>query len=221
MEPRQIEKVFDYEEDIEELGKKLDKNNRERFSKEETDSMFIASTDVIEDLNNLEIEEIDFSDHLGKIKEQALKEEMLFASEEFDIFGGITEDKTKISSLGNTKHREIEKSKFRLLEINKNTESEQYKNTLNEISTYLDSAINKAEFGAKLNAFFASTGALNNQKYAILYINPKNALDTLKECEKINLYNLKLNENTKAVALTNIIYYDNTNETLPVRNECV
>jgi len=51
---------------------------------------------------------------------------MLFSSEDFDIFGGMTEDKTKINTLGNTKHREIKKSKFRLLEINKNTTNEQY-----------------------------------------------------------------------------------------------
>ena len=121
----QIEKTFDYQEDIEELGKKLDKKNREKLTKEECDSLFLANTDILEDINALaNKEKQDFTEHLEKIKQEALKEEMLFASEEFDIFGGMTEDKTKISTLGNTKHREIKKSKFRLLEINKNTENE-------------------------------------------------------------------------------------------------
>ena len=57
---------------------------------------------------------------------------------------------------------------------------------------------------------------LNNQKYSILYINPKNALDTLKNEDKVNLYNIRLKEKTKAIALTNIIYYDNANLTLPI-----
>lgn len=219
-EPRKIEKVFDYEEDIEEIGKKLDKQNREKFSKEECDSIFLTSTDILDDINTIKIEKTgDFTEHIEEIKKQALKEEILFSSEEFDIFGGITEDKTKIRSLGNSKHREIEKSKYRLLEINKNTENEQYIKTLEEVNKYLDGAIEKAKFGMKLNGFFASTGALNNQKYNILYIEPENALDTLKDCEKINLYNINLNENTKAIALTNIMYYDNSNKTLPIRNE--
>ena len=206
---------------MEELGKKLDKQNREKLNKEECDSIFIASTNVLEDINALKIEEkTDFESSIKEIKEEALKEEVLFASEEFDIFGTITKDKTKISNLGNTKHREIKKSKFRILETNKNTENEEYVNVLKEITENLDRAIEKAEFGTSLNAYFVSTGVLNNEKYSILYINPENALEVLKDEEKINLYNIKLNKKAKAIALTNIIYYDNSNQTLPVRNEC-
>ena len=70
-----------------------------------------------------------------------------------------------------------------------------------------------------MNAYFASTGVLNDEKYSILHINPENALETLKDEEKINLYNIKLTKKAKAIALTNIIYYDNGNQTLPLRNE--
>ncbi|MCI8621543.1 MAG: hypothetical protein HFJ50_07580 [Clostridia bacterium] len=217
---RQIEKVFDYNEDMEELGKKLDKQNREKLNKEECDSIFIASTNVLEDINTLKSgKEANFKGALKEIKEEALKEEVLFASEEFDIFGTMTKDKTQISTLGNTKHREIKKSKFRILEINKNTKNEEYIETLKEITNNLDSTIDKAEFGANLNAYFASTGVLNDEKYSILHINPENALETLKDEEKINLYNIKLTKKAKAIALTNIIYYDNGNQTLPLRNE--
>lgn len=212
-----IEKTFDYEEDLEEFGKQQDKKNRQVYVKEERDSIFLASTEVLNDINELKNEENkDFENRIEELKEEALKEEMLFASEEFDIFGGITEDKTKVNTLGNTKHREIKKSKFRLLEINKNTENSDYIKTLEQTIRRLESALDKAEFGMKLNAFFASTELLNDQKYEILYVNPQNALDTLKDAEKINLYNIKLNEKTKAIALTNIMYYENTNRTLPL-----
>lgn len=213
---RNIEKTFDYDEDMEALGKKLDKQNRNNLSKEECDSIYIASTNVLEDINALKYEKKEeFTEKLQEIKKEALEEEMLFSSEEFDIFGTMTEDKTKISTLGNTKHREIKKSKFRLLEINKNTENSQYVETIKEVTNNLDNALEKAKFGTKINAYIASTGVLNNQKYSILYINPQNALDTLKDVDKINLYNIKLNEETKAIALTNIIYYENSNKTLP------
>lgn len=214
---RKLEKAFDYEEDMEELGKKLDKRNREVFSKEERDSLYIAETDVLEDINELRSgEDRDFTEHIEKIKQEALEEEVLFSSEDFDIFGGMTEDKTKINILGNTKHREIKKSKFRILDINKETKNEQYLETLKNVMSYIESGIEKSELGVKLNIFFASTSALNNQKYSILYINPQNAIDTLKDQDKINLYNIKVTEKTNGVALTNIIYYDNNNITLPI-----
>lgn len=216
-EPRKIEKKFDYKEDGEEVGKKLDKQNRSLLYKEECDSVFIASTDVLDDIIRLREEERpDFSEHIEEIKRQALEEEMLFESEDFDIFGSMTEDKTKINSLGNTKHREIKKSKFRLLEINKNTSNDQYTENLISIAFNLDKAIDSARLGMPLHVFFASTGALNNKTYSVLHLDPKNALDRLKEEEKVNLYSLKLTEKTKAIALTNIIYYDNSNLTLPL-----
>ena len=187
------------------------------MSKEECDSIFIASTNVLENINELKSgKKLGFKRKLKEIKEEALQEEMLFSSEEFDIFGGITEDKTKLSTLGNEKHREIKKSKFRILEINKNTENEKFIEVLEEIEKNLRRALNKAKFGMKLNAFFASDAPLNNQTYSILYMNPQNAIDTAKEVDKINLYSIKLKEKTKAIALTNIIYYDNTNRTLPL-----
>lgn len=218
---RNIEKTFDYEEDLEELGKKLDKKNREKLSKEECDSLYISSNpEILEDINAVKLEENqDFSTHIEKIKEEALKEEILFSSEEFDIFGGITEDKTKINTLANTKHREIKRSKFRILDINKKTENSDYVENLKQIDKYIEEALEKQEIGTKINVFYASTNVLKNQKYNILYINPQNALDTLKEEEKINLYNIKLNEKTNVIALTNSIYYENSNKTLPLRNE--
>ena len=35
---KKIEKSFDYEEDIEDLGRKLDKSNRDKFTEEEFDT---------------------------------------------------------------------------------------------------------------------------------------------------------------------------------------
>lgn len=213
----EIEKVFDYVEDMEEIGKKLDRKNRETFSKDEFDSIFITDTESLEDINSLRNNEKEnFEERIESLKQEALKTEILFASEEFDIFGSMSEDKTKINILGNTKHREIKKNKFRILDITKNTKNEQYVKRLQEIIVSLDKSIEKAKFGFNLKAFYASTDVLNNNDYNLLYINPKNALEKFKNFDKVNLYNIKLKENTKAVALTNIAYYDNTNKTLPI-----
>lgn len=213
----EIEKTFDFEEDIEDLGKKLDKINREKFSKEELDAIFIASTEILGDINAYKNSEQDnFDDRIKDLKEEALKNEILFASEDFDIFGGMSEDKTKVNTLGNTKHREIKKNKLRILEINKNTNNDQYTNHLKEIIKNLDEATKKAKFECKLHVFYASENPLNNTGYNVLHINPKNAINEVKGDNRINLYNIKLKEDSKAIALTNIAYYDNSNKTLPI-----
>ena len=53
---RKIEKTFNYEEDIEEFGKKLDKIQRNNLSKEDTDSVYIATTDLIDIINKVVID---------------------------------------------------------------------------------------------------------------------------------------------------------------------
>ena len=195
----------------------MDKTNREKLSKEDFDNVYISETNILEDINLLRNEEkTDFDKSIENIKQEALKTEMLFSSEDFDIFGAISEDKTKINTLGNTKHREIKKSKFRILDITKNTQNEQYVKRLREIIKGLDRALDKASFGYNLNAYCASSYPLDTKNYNILYINPTNALEELKNSDKINLFNIRLNEKTKAIPLTNIIYYDNTNRTLPL-----
>lgn len=214
---KQIEKSFDYEEDIEDLGKKLDKVNRDIFTEEEFDNIFMTDTNILKDINSLRNgEQEKFKESIDALKKEALSTEILFASEEFDIFGSMSEDKTKINTLGNTKHREVKKNKFRILNITKNTNNEQYVENIKRIIESLDRSLEKAKIGVKLNAFYASTENLNTKDYNILYINPKNALEELKEYDKINLYNIKLNEKTKGIALTNIAYYNNNNKTLPL-----
>ena len=195
----------------------MDKANREKLSKDDCDNLFISETSALEDINLLRNEEQeDFTKSIENFKQEALKTEILFSSEDFDIFGAISEDKTKINTLGNTKHREIKRSMFRILDITKNTQNEQYVKRLREIIKGLDKTLDNFSFGYNLNAYCASSSPLDTNNYNILYINPKNALESVKNSEKINLFNIKLNEKTKAIPLTNIIYYDNTNRTLPL-----
>ncbi len=215
---KEIEKSFDYEEDIEDLGRKLDKNNRTNYTEEELDSIFVTSdANVLKNINSLRSEENEeFKESIDALKKEALSTEILFSSEEFDIFGSMSEDQTKINVLGNIKHREIKKNKFRILNITKNTKNTQYVEKIKEIMSDIDKTLDKAKFGVKLKAFYASTENLNTRDYNILHINPKNALEEVKGCNKINLYNIKLNEKTKGIALTNIAYYNNNNKTLPL-----
>ena len=127
---KKITRVFDYEEDIEKLGKAMDNLQRKVLSKSETDSIYIASTNLITILNQVKNNEIgpkEIEANLKELKKEAIQEKTLTQKDEFDIFGGITQDLSKISQIKNQRHREIAKDKFSILDINKNTKQIGYK----------------------------------------------------------------------------------------------
>lgn len=66
---KKITKVFDYEQDLEQLGKTMDKMQRKLLRKEETDSLYITTTNVLELLNKIKL-----NDYVPKDIETALKE---------------------------------------------------------------------------------------------------------------------------------------------------
>ena len=121
---KRITKVFDYEEDIEKFGKMMDKIQRKLLKKQETDSVYIAATNLIEILNKVKNNEVspkEITASLNKLKKEAIQEKALTEKEEFDIFGGMGQASSKISKIKNKRHREVEKDKFNILDISKAT----------------------------------------------------------------------------------------------------
>ena len=218
---RKIEKTFNYEEDIEEFGKKLDKIQRKNLGKEDTDSVYIATTDLIDIINkvknnNFSPDEIEKS--LKNLKKEA-KELKSLNEEEYDIFGNIIEDTTKIRKINNKKHRELPKDKFNILEINKNTRTIGYKLGLQLIIVNLLKALEKGIIPESLPVYKAiNDGELDNKEINVFNINPENEMkEAIKtDGNSINLYKLNLKEGIKGIGFTNIIFYDNQNKTLPV-----
>ena len=60
--------------------------------------------------------------------------------------------------------------------------------------------------------------AKNLDKFNIFRINPEDAITKFKNSKEkeTNLYKINLKEDNKVLALTNIIYYFNSNKTLPL-----
>ena len=82
------------------LEKKLDRMQRKNLSKEQIEATFIATTNVIEILNKIKTNNImpeDIERSLREIKKEAVDEKSL--AEEYDIFGNLIEDNTKIKRL--------------------------------------------------------------------------------------------------------------------------
>jgi len=217
---KRIEKIFDYEEDFEELGKKLDRMQRKNLSKEEIDATFIASTNVVGILNKIKTNDImpeDIEKSLKEIKKEAVDEKSL--TEEYDIFGNLIEDNTKIKKINNKKHRELPRDKYNILDVNKNTKQIGYKLTLQSIIKNITSALEKGVIPESLPVYKAVLDdKLNNKEINVFNINPEDEIKDamIEDGNKINLYKINVKEGTNGVAFTNIIFYDNQNKTLPL-----
>ena len=218
---KRIEKTFNYEDDLEEFGKKLDKIQRKNLTKEDTDSVYIATTNLAEVLNKIKTNNIlpeEIEKSLKDLKAEA-KELKSLDEEEYDIFGNVIQDTTKIRKINNKKHRELPKDKFNILEVNKNTKQIGFKLVLQSIIQNITKALEKGVIPESLPVYKAiNENILNNKGINVFNINPENEMKeaSMAYGNNINLYKLHIKEGTKGIGFTNIIFYDNQNKTLPV-----
>ena len=217
-----ITKIFDYEEDIEDFGKYMDKLQRKELTQEELDSIYITTTNVVDlltDVRNGETTPKEIESSLKELKEEAENEKSLLEKEEFDIFGGISTDSRKMKTLSNQKHRELSKDKFEILEINKTTKTLGYKLTLERINEKIKLALEKIKIDEDISVYVSSIDKkLNINDINICNLNPENEIAEAVEHKenKIEFYKINLKKGTNAIAYTNIMCYDNKNKTLPV-----
>ena len=219
---KKVTKVFDYNEDIEKFGKTMDKVQRKSLTKSETDSIYLTTTNILPILNKIKNNKIlpkDIENNLKDMKKEAKENNALNAVEEFDIFGGIAQDGTKVSKIANKNHRENAKDKFNILEINKNTKQIGFKLSLEKIIANLKTAMNKVVVPEEIPVYKAiGENNLDDRKINIFDINPEKEIQEAikKENNKINFYKIDLKEGSNAISYTNCIFYDNQNKTLPV-----
>lgn len=219
---KRITKVFDYEEDIENFGKMMDKMQRKVLNKQETDSVYIATTDLIEIANKVKNNEVspkEITASLNKLKKEAIHEKALSEKDQFDIFGSIGQAGSKISKINNKRHREVEKDKFSILDINKETKQIGYKLALEKIIETIKGAMNKVTILENVPVYKArQEELLDEREFNVFNINPEMEM---KQCisqgdGKINFYKINLKRGTNAISFTNSIFYDNQNKTLPI-----
>ena len=114
-------KEFDYKEDIELLGKSLDKMQLKNLTKEERESIFIATTNLIDILNKVKLNEV-----MPKEIEASLKE-LKKQQKENEILENIDDDENEIfiknikEELKSEKNKQNMRDKFKILEIEKGT----------------------------------------------------------------------------------------------------
>jgi hypothetical protein len=217
-----IKKAFDFEMDFETLGVSVDKTQRVKLSKEETDSIFIANTELIEMINllrsgNMDKQKMEAS--LKCLKDEFNKNRLYIDSEVFDIFGNVDNDSRKIKYIGSKSHRENEKSKFRILNINKKIDVFDFTERLLSIISYLDGAMPKmtSKYEMPLYKVVPITDNIHENDFSVFDINIESELKNYQDSGEgaVNLIKLNFKEDMPLLYYSNIIYFDNTNQTLP------
>ena len=230
---RILQKTFDYETDIEDLARYLDSKQRENLSHNQLDAMFAANS-VLDGINIVSKNELSKEDTesleklLSSLKEEYKENIEKIEKKDFDIFGNISEDKTKIKTLKNNKHREIEKDKFKVLNVNLETTLEEFINKLKELKTYLEEEEDKVEIPYDLPLYKASNEKILPEGFNKFSISPFETLDELEKIEtskETYLYKINVEKSTKLAVYSNIVFFENTNKTLPlgmdVSKECL
>ena len=221
-ENKTIKKVFDFEMDFENLGIQMDRLQRRKFSKEEMDSIFIAKGKLIDILNNLrnnQMDEKQLKTALQKLREEFNNDRLYINEEMFDIFGNITDDNRKTKYIGSRSHRENEKSKYKILNVNKDIDVFDFTERLQVIRTYIEGAIPKvtADFDMTLYKVIQIPHQLNENNLEIMNINIERELEEYEDKGEgaLNLLKINFKEGMPLIYYSNIMFYDNTNQTLP------
>lgn len=227
-EKEKIGKSFVFEEDMESLGKQMDELQRRKFSKNETDAIFavqhaMRSCQILiktnsKDLSQKELMEI--QEELETLKSEYTEDIETIELKDFDVFGGMIEDNTKVKTLHNEKHREIEKDKYKVLNITPNTEVEVFIDHLRNSLKLVKEAFCKITTPFEMPIYIAKA---EQGEIASLNIANLNATEELyksvskiQEGKRLYFYVIQLPKDAPLVYDTNIIQYDNFNQTLPM-----
>ncbi len=218
-----LKKAFDLETDLEDLGVKVDTIQRKKLSREETDSVFIAKTEVLELINMLRENELNkhaLEDVLIDLKNEFNDNRLYIDSESFDIFGNVGDDSRKVKYIGSRSHRENEKSKFKILNVNKKIDVFDFTEKLQSIITYIEGAIpkGKAEYDFSLYKVSQITEQVKEDSFDVYNLDVEKALEEYKDDGEgaLNLIKLNYKEGLPLLYYSNIMLFDNNNQTLPI-----
>ena len=202
-----IRKSFDIETDLDDLKEELDRDVRKKLNAEEKEKVFLATTTALRDINLLLNGKNIPNGHLEDLKEELEKNRK-------DLAFSVTQKTKQESSNTNFEHREAERNKFSVLNIDEDTTQEEYENCIKEAIAIINNAKEKITTNIELPLYLIDKGELPNG-FAIFSIDPT---EEIKRCEegKVNVYKIVINEETKYIPLTNIIYFTNLNQTLPL-----
>ncbi len=218
-----LKKSFNIEYDLESLGQKVDQMQRKKLSREEMDSLFVAKSEVLPIMNLLRdgnMDQMAIENCLSDLIEKYNSSKYHLDNESFDIFGNVTDDNRKVKYIGSKSHRENEKNLYRVLNVNQKIDVFDFTEKVQILTNYLDGAIPKgrAEYDFKLFKLCQITEEINENYFDIFNLSVENALNEFDDDGEgaLNLIKLNFKEDLPMLYYSNIIFFDNSNQTLPL-----
>ena len=220
-----LEKIFNFENDFEYFGIDIDKLQRNKLTDDEMDSVFIASTNLLNLINRIDLklaENKEISEALKKMKAEKEKGQESDEDEDeiFNIFGRMKQTASRERTIGNKVHREEPRDKYEILEIKKGSKGVELKRKLEKVIKNIKTAINKNSLKEDMYVYKVMSEEKELDGIEAFSLDSEKELKEFliknKICNKIYLYKIRLTKDTNYAAFTNIIFFDNKNMTLPV-----
>ena len=149
----------------------------------------------------------------------------------------LINDYTAVKKINSKEHRENERNEIAILRINENTTVEEFEDRINHFKKSLESAYNKIYAITSMPVYIKKSDAQN--EFILGDINPENLInenpskDVIEEREvnfkngakaekdkieeqEIEIVKIDLGNEEHALYLTNIVFFDNQNKTLPI-----
>ncbi|CDE83805.1 unknown [Clostridium sp. CAG:273] len=222
-----IGKIFDVDNDMAELGKKIDEIQRVKLSKNEADALFIfrycsRTMQILNevkknsDLTEKQLKEIE--KELKQLKKSFKADLKNINLTEFDVFGDILSNEKDNISINNVRHRESKKDKYRILNISKEITLEDFIDNVRNYLKLIKEVLNKIKTNSNLSIYKLSNKKIELENLNIFNINPKNEFKDVdfSKSKEVYLYKVNIKENTPVAFYTNYVFYDNFNKTLPI-----
>ncbi len=213
---KKTKKESDYKEDIELLGKNLDKMQLKNLSKTERESIFIASTNLIDILNKVKLNEVmpkEIESSLRELKREQKNNEIEEDNDdENEIF--IKNIKEELKKDSNGKNL---RNKFEILEIGRGTKQIGYKLSLEETVKNIKNAMGKVKLQDDITVYKAvPDNKIDKNMINVFNIDPEDEIkEVLKQDnDEINFYKMELKPDSNVLGFTNCIFYKNKDKAL-------
>ena len=214
---------FDFESDFGELGITADKSQRVKLSKNELDNLFVAyDSDLLPIINMLKAGDMDkdvIEQVFMELKKEYARTALQGKEDTFDVFSSMRDDMTQVKYIGNKSHRENEKDKYQILNINKKIDVFDFTERLQMIVNSLNESLLKIKsvYDMPIYRIIPINDRVHTSGFEFYNINIEKELEQYKHKEEsaIKLIKLNIKEEMPLVYMSNIIFFDNINNTLP------
>lgn len=205
-------KVFNYQEDLKDFGRKMDALQKKLLSKNEVDALYVMKdyVDIINIFCKKEIEEEDNLYISTVLKQEKLKNEKESKEREviyFDIFGNIDKKPEEIKKEEDKKER---KDKYQILHLGEKTTVKEFKENISKFKKILEKEYDKITIPYDISLY-----SILNQNtmsdWCIANINPDNIIKKEATEKSMDIIKYNLPEGSPLLLYTNCIMYKGNN----------